>query len=140
MEASATVLVVIALIGAGFALVSFVVQELMRASGAGAARNRLEAVLEALEALAYGTAPPAGSVSIGGADAWGDRGPLSIDDARSVLLQVLAETPVEYLASDAALWRRVQRMLAISRPGAGRPAAAPSPPAGVHPGMTDGRR
>lgn len=126
MEGSTTVLVVVAVIGAGFAAVTFVVQELIRASGSGVMRTRLEAILEAMESIAYDTPRPAGSYAVG-ADAWGERGLQTLDDARTVLLQVLAEAPVDLLASDAALWRRVQRMLAVSRPAPSRPPGPPPP-------------
>lgn len=130
MEGSTTVLIVLAVLGAAGAVGAFVVQEVVRASGIGVTRTRLEGILEAMEALAYDTPQPAGSYAIGAGDPWGDRGPQSIEDARTVLLQVLGEIPVEHLSADAAMWRRVQRMLAVSRPAPGRP-PAPSQPGGA---------
>jgi type II secretory pathway pseudopilin PulG len=127
MEGSATVLIVLAVLGAAGAVVAFVVQEVVRASGIGVSRTRLGGILEAMESVVYDTPRPAGSYAIGSGDPWGDRGPQSIEDARNVLLQVIAEIPVEHLAGDAAMWRRVQRMLAVSRPAPGRPPGPPPP-------------
>ena len=127
MEGSATVLIVLAVLGATAAVVAFVVQEVVRASGVGVSRTRLEGILEAMESVVYDTPRQGGSYAIGSGGPWGDRGPQSIEDARTVLLQVLAEIPVDHLAADAALWRRVQRMLALSRPAPGRPPGPPPP-------------
>ena len=136
MEGSTTVLVVLAILGAGAAVVTAVVQEILRASGIGVTRGRLEDVLEAAEAVVYDTPRPGGTFATG---LWGERGPRSMEEARAGLLQTLAETPIEHLAADATTWRRVQRMLALSRPGApprdadgrGEP---PRRPAGPPPG------
>ncbi len=117
MEGSATVFVVLAVIGAGAAAVMFIVQEILRASGTGVTRARLEAILEAMESVVYDTPRLPGSFAIGSRDPWGEPGPRSVEDARTVLLQTLSETPIGHLSADPALWMRVQRMLALSRPG-----------------------
>jgi len=116
MEGSTTVFVVLAVIGAGAAVVTFVVQEILRASGRGVTRTRLEAILQAMEAVVYDAPHPSGAFTIGSADPWGERGPKSVEEARNVLLQTLSETPIDHLAADPTLWRRVHRMLVVSRP------------------------
>lgn len=122
MEGSTTLFVVLALLGAGACMVAFVVQEILRQSGIGVARLRLEAVLETVEAVVHGRPLPTGPSHIEGP--WGERGPRSVEEARSGLLTTLAALPVEYLAADPKLWLRTQRMLVLSRPGApGRPPA-----------------
>lgn len=124
MEGSTTLFVVLALLGAGACTVAFVVQEILRQSGIGVARLRLEAVLEIVEAVVHDRPRPSGASHIEGP--WGERGPQSVDEARRGLLTTLAEMPVEYLAADPKLWQRTQRMLVLSRPGA----PPPRPPAG----------
>jgi type II secretory pathway pseudopilin PulG len=136
MEGSATVLVVIAILGAGAAVVTVVVQEILRASGISVTRGRLEGVLEAMEAVVYDTPRPSGSIAAG---PWGERGPHSVEEARAGLLQTLAETPIDHLAADASTWRRVQRMLTLSRTGPPPPETdgrgePPRRPAGPPPG------
>jgi type II secretory pathway pseudopilin PulG len=75
MEGTTSVLIVLAVLGAAGAVVAFVVQEVVRASGIGVTRTRLEGILETMESVVYDTPRPAGSYAIGAGDPWGDRGP-----------------------------------------------------------------
>jgi hypothetical protein len=129
MEGSTTLLVVLALLGAAACLVAFVVQEILRQSGIGVARLRLEAVLDSVEAVVHDQPLPTGPSYIEGP--WGERGPQSVEEARSGLLKTLAELPVEYLAADPKLWLRTQRVLMLSRPAL--PARTPGAEAPTRP-------
>ena len=122
MEGSTTLLVVLALLGAGACVVAFVVQEILRQSGIGVSRGRLEAVLDLVEAVVHGRPLPTGPSYVEGP--WGERGPQSVEEARTGLLAVIADMPLEYLAHDPKLWRRTQRVLLLTHPGA--PARPPS--------------
>lgn len=114
MEGSTTLLVVLALLGAGACVVAFVVQEILRQSGIGVSRGRLEAVLDSMEAVVHDRPLPTGPSYVEGP--WGEAGPRSVEEARAGLLKTLADMPVEYLAADPKLWLRAQRMLVVSRP------------------------
>ena len=111
MEGSTTLFVVLALLGAGACVIAFVVQEILRQSAIGVARLRLEAILDTVEAVVHDRPRPAGPSHIEGP--WGERGPQSVEEARSGLLTTLAEMPVEFLAADQKLWLRTQRVLVL---------------------------
>ncbi len=123
MEGSTTLLVVLALLGAGACVIAFVVQEILRQSGMGVSRGRLEAALDLAEAVVNGRPIPTGPAYVEGP--WGERGPQSVEEARAGLLATIGDMPVEYLAADPALWQRAQRVLLATRPG-----APPRPPGG----------